>query len=238
MPERSGRRDAGAIALLRVSAPARFLDQSAGGLETPETNDRFGAAVASHGIAIAAGAPGEDVRGRRDAGLVLDYSVFLRPRRSYRQGARSVPGRTEAGDRFGSALASGFSLFCQEDSPLAVGVPGEDSGRAHDAGAVTLIQGGDVTNCHSRELIQGRGLPGRAHSREHTGATLGIAPDIPGLDEDTYDTLLVGVPSGNPRPSGGLLALPQAAERAAGRARLRQRVRAAERGVTNVMPKS
>ena len=61
---------------------------------------------------------------------------------------------------------------------------------------MTIIQGGDATSCHSRELIQGRGLPGRAHSRERTGATLGIAPDIPGLDEDTYDTLLVGVPSG------------------------------------------
>jgi hypothetical protein len=204
------RGDAGAIEQLRVSQagarlPGRFLDQSAGGLERPEAGDRFGAAVTSAGNRVVAGAPGEDVRGRADAGLVASYALRtddagvdkpLRPQRTYRQGARGVPGRAEAGDRFGSALASGMALLCQEDLVAAVGAPGEDVGRLHDAGAVTMIEGGDETSCHSRELSQGRGLAGRPHSGEHTGATLGIAPDIPGLDEDTYDTLLVGVPSG------------------------------------------
>ena len=71
---------------------------------------------------------------------------------------------------------------------------------------MTLIQGSDITACHSRELAQGRGLPGRAHSRERTGTTLGIAPDRPGLDEDTYDTLLVGV-GGRGRSSSEILAV-------------------------------
>jgi hypothetical protein len=204
------RRDAGAIEQLRVSLtgerlPGRFLDQAAGGLERPEAGDRFGAAVAATGAGLAAGAPGEDVAGRRDAGLVAAYALRdddagvakpLRPRRTYRQGAHGVPGRTEAGDRFGSALAGGAAFLCQEDSATAVGAPGEDTGRLHDAGAVTLIEGGDITSCHSRELIQGRGLAGRAHSGRRIGETLGTAPDLPGLDEDTYDTLLVGVPSG------------------------------------------
>ena len=181
-----------------------FLDQSAGGLETPEAGDRFGAAVAGD-YRVLAGAPGEDVAGRADAGLVAEYRVNqnlenvvgrLRPRRTYRQGARGVQGRAEAGDRFGSALATGASLRCQEDSAIAVGVPGEDFGRLRDAGAVALIELDPQIGCRSRELIQGRGLRGRAHSGEQTGATLGIAPDRPGLDEDTYDTLLVGVPSG------------------------------------------
>ena len=229
---------------MRPTAAARraSVDQSAGGLETPETTTASAPRSPPTASAIAAGAPGEDVRGRARRGRLVRSGLTrcscARAAATARARA-ACPGRTEAGDRFGSALASGFSLFCQEDSPLAVGVPGEDIGRAHDAGAVTLIQGGDATSCHSRELIQGRGLPGRAHSRERTGATLGIAPDIPGLDEDTYDTLLVGRSERrDPRPPGGLLALPQAAERAARRARVRQRVRAAERGVTNVMPKS
>jgi hypothetical protein len=203
------RRDAGAIEQLRLSTdgvqlPGVFLDQAAGGLERPEAGDHFGAAVFG-GFGLLAGAPGEDVAGRRDAGVAAEYvsrqddnglSGRLRPRRLFRQGAHGVPGRAEAGDRFGSALASGAALRCQEDGAIAVGVPGEDVGRQRDAGAVTLIQGGDITSCHSRELTQGRGLPGRPHSREHTGTTLGIAPDRPGLDEDTFDTLLVGVPSG------------------------------------------
>lgn len=145
---------------------------------------------------IAVGAPGADVAGRRDAGLVAGFSGSLRPRRTYRQGARGVPGRAEAGDRFGSALAYGMGIRCQEDLPLAVGVPGEDVGRTRDAGAVTLLQGGDITSCHSREPTQGRGLAGTPHRRARIGATLGIAPDIPGLDEDEYDSLLVGVPAG------------------------------------------
>ena len=115
-------------------------------------------------------------------------------------------------------------------------MPGEDFRGLRNAGAVALIELDPGIGCRSRELIQGRGLPGRPHSGERTGATLGIAPDRPGLDEDTYDTLLVGVPSGEiltsnagyPRPA-------QPARRAARRARLRQRVRAAGL-VTNVMP--
>ena len=143
--------------------------------------------------------------GRADAGMVALYLLNqnddsltgrLRPRRTFRQGARGVPGHAEAGDRFGSALATGGSLRCQEDSAIAVGVPGEDLRGLRDAGAVTLIQPDRETSCRTRGLTQGHGLPGRPRSGERTGETLGIAPDIPGLDEDTYDTLLVGVPSG------------------------------------------
>jgi len=204
------RRDAGAIEQLRLSPdgarrlPGVFVDQSAGGLETPEADDRFGAAVFGD-YRLLAGAPGEDVAGRADAGLIAEYRITetiesvarrLRPRGTYRQGARGVLGRAEAGDRFGAALASGASLRCQEDSAIAVGVPGEDFRGLHDAGAVALLELDPAIGCRSRELIQGRGLTGRAHSGEQTGTTLGIAPDRPGLDEDTYDTLLVGVPSG------------------------------------------
>ena len=203
------RRDAGAIEQIRVATdgsglPGVFLDQSAGGLETPEAGDRFGAAVYGD-FRLLAGAPGEDIAGRADAGLIAEYRLTrddggaphrLRPRRTYRQGARGVQGRAEAGDRFGAALATGASLRCQEDSAIAVGVPGEDFRGLHNAGAVALIELDPGIGCRSRELIQGRGLSGRAHSGERTGTTLGIAPDRPGLDEDTFDTLLVGVPSG------------------------------------------
>ena len=126
----------------------------------------------------------------------MSYKRTLARRRTYRQGARGVPGRAEAGDRFGSALASGMGIRCQEEIPVAVGVPGEDVGHARDAGAVTLLEGGDITDCHARELTQGDGLSGRPHRRARIGATLGIEPDIPGLDEDEYDTLLTGIPAG------------------------------------------
>ena len=73
------RRDAGAIEQLRVAAdgtglPGVFLDQSAGGLETPEAGDRFGAAVYGD-FRVFAGAPGEDIAGRADAGLIAEYRL-------------------------------------------------------------------------------------------------------------------------------------------------------------------
>jgi hypothetical protein len=192
-------RDAGAVVQLRVSnagapVPGRYADQS--GFEKPESGDRFGAAVVDAFDGPAAGAPGEDLRGRRDAGLVELFTEGLRPRLTYRQGARGVPGHLETGDRFGSALASGMGIDCQEDFPLAVGAPGQDLRGTRDAGAVTLIQGGDVTDCHSRELTQGHGLAGKPHRHARIGATLGIAQDLSGLDEDEYDSLLVGIPAG------------------------------------------
>lgn len=180
--------DAGAVMLVRGTGTRIARGTHAG--------DRLGAAVADTSLGIVAGAPGADVRGRRDAGLVVAYKGTLARRRTYRQGARGVPGRAEARDRFGSALASGMGIRCQEEVPVAVGVPGEDVGHTRDAGAVTLLEGGDITDCHSRELTQGDGLSGRPHRRARIGTTLGIEPDIPGLDEDEYDTLLTGVPAG------------------------------------------
>jgi hypothetical protein len=180
--------DAGAVMLVRGTGIRMARGAHAG--------DRLGAAVADTSLGIVAGAPGADVRGRRDAGLVVRYTGTLARRRTYRQGARGVPGRAEAGDRFGSALASGMGIRCQEEIPVAVGVPREDVGRARDAGAVTLLGGGDITDCHSRELTQGDGLSGRPHRRALIGSVLGIEPDIPGLDEDEYDTLLTGIRTG------------------------------------------
>jgi FG-GAP repeat len=183
------RRDAGGLLLVRSGGGTR----SAAGTHA---GDRLGAAVADTGLGILAGAPGAAVRGRRDAGLVVAYKGTLARRRTYRQGAHGVPGRAEAGDRFGSALATGMGIRCQEEVPIAIGVPGEDVGHARDAGAVTLLGDGDLASCRPRELTQGDGLSGRPHRRARIGATLGIAPDRPGLDEDEYDALLTGIPAG------------------------------------------
>ena len=182
----------------RRNAGGLLLVLSGGGTRSgagTRAGDRLGTAVADTGLGILAGAPGADVRGHRDAGLVVAYKGTLARRRTYGQGAHGVPGRAEAGDRFGSALATGLGIRCQEEVPIAIGVPGEDVGHARDAGAVTLLGDGDLASCHSRELTQGDGLSGRPHRRARIGATLGIAPDRPGLDDES-DALLTGIPAG------------------------------------------
>ena len=202
------RRDAGALEYLRVASAGGMLrgqhfDQGSGGRERPERGDRFGAAVFGHQDGAWAGAPGEDLPGAVDAGVIQDFdrpggqstARRLRAGRVRSQGSGpGVPGVAEAGDRFGSAIATGASLACAEDAGVAVGAPGEDIGGARDAGAVTMTQIGDEVGCAAAEMWRGHGLRGPPHADDRVGATLGITPDRPGLDEDTYDTLLIGAP--------------------------------------------
>ena len=243
------RRDAGAIEQIRVAPdgtglPGVFLDQSAGGLETPEAGDRFGAAVVRRlpPVRRRAGRGHRGPRRRRPDRRVPAHAGRHERARPPAPAPHLPPGRPRRpGPRGGGrplrrALATGASLRCQEDSAIAVGVPGEDFRGLRNAGAVALIELDPGIGCRSRELIQGRGLPGRPHSGERTGVTLGIAPDRPGLDEDTFDTLLVGrAERRDPHQQRRLSRPAQPARRAARRARLRQRVRAAGL-VTNVMP--
>ena len=93
------------------------------------------------------------------------------------------------------------------------------SAHARDAGAVTLLEGGDITDCRSRELAQGRGLRGRPHRRARIGATLGIAPDLPGSTRTSTTRCSSGVPAGGiltaarrlPRPARRGSAAPRGA---------------------------
>ncbi|WP_214108034.1 FG-GAP repeat protein [Acrocarpospora catenulata] len=103
------------------------------------TGDRFGYAVAfgtyqGKGY-LAAGAPGADIDGRRDAGLVLLFeSSPSGPRlaRTLYEGAMRVADRPEAGDRFGHALA-----FLGTD--LLIGVPGQSELRRTESGVVQAV---------------------------------------------------------------------------------------------------
>ncbi len=210
---RNGKRPPHAITLAQVPGAAAAA-----------AGDGFGSALATGMLIdgrpctdILAGAPGRDGTG---AAYLLFGSTRILPRAAtalrapdavpgdrfgaavtdafsgYAAGARGVPGHLATGDRFGNALASGMGIDCQESIPLAIGVPGRDLHGARNAGGITLIGGGDITDCGSRELSQGHGLAGRPHRNARVGTTLGIAQDRPGLDEDEYDSLLVGIPAG------------------------------------------
>ena len=105
-----------------------------------------------------------------------------------------MPGVPEAGDGFGSAIALGSGIICQEDAGVEVGAPGQDVDGVADAGAVIAMQIDGSEGCPARELSRGHGLRGAPVAGDRVGETLGLTPDRPGLDEDTHDTLLVGAP--------------------------------------------
>jgi hypothetical protein len=148
------------------------------------------------------GVPGEDVVGKADAGALQTFRVdpaapsVLTASVSLTQDGPGVPGAVEAGDRFGAAVVSGI-FNCQEATTVAIGSPGEDLAAAADAGSVTLVglpvHPGD-SSCDPAGIRQGLGLPGAPEAGDRTGASLGRVGGDDGLDEDLFDTLLIGAP--------------------------------------------
>jgi hypothetical protein len=121
---------------------------------TMNEGDAFGSSVASGDFDgdgffdIAAGAPGDNIDGRDDAGSVSvaygtdDPNGFGGARNDlWTQNTEGVRDAAQARDRFGSSLGVGdFDVDGFWD--LAIGVPGEDLGGTADAGAVSVLYGG------------------------------------------------------------------------------------------------
>ena len=94
---------------------------------------------------LVVGVPGEDLGSIVDAGMIHVFrgssqGVLRTGSRSFHQDTSGVPGSSEAGDRFGAALATGDMNGDGRDD-LAVGVPNEDLGLTSNAGMVHLFRG-------------------------------------------------------------------------------------------------
>jgi hypothetical protein len=127
---------------------------------------------------LAVGAPGEDLGGLTDTGVVhLQYGTpsglfgggFLS------QDTPGVPGQAEAGDAFGGALATGhFSSEADVDNELAIGAPGEAVGTVREAGAVSIVGGLVLGSPPSggQLFTQGRTAGGQPELLDNFGAAL------------------------------------------------------------------
>jgi hypothetical protein len=126
-----------------------------------EAGDRFGSAITGflpfyedevdRNYPMHIGAPGEDIEGVRDAGMVNSFTVVTVEAEDAAVSAGDetlsqglTAGQVEPGDRFGATLAT-FDVFYAEDPddtpweyrPLyVIGAPGEDNG----AGSVVRVQ--------------------------------------------------------------------------------------------------
>lgn len=199
------RRNAGAVWHLRVNragkaiASQMWTQNSAGIGGTPQAGDRFGESVSSRGSIAAIGVPGEDVKGRKNAGQVqtlrMKKNGAFTPARVITQDTAGVPGKVQAGDRFGAQVVAGVALVCQEFLDLAIGAPGEDVGKQKNAGTITVLtETGDRKGCRGRLIRQGSGLADRAETGDQVGSVIGLTRGRNDLDEDYSDRLLVGVP--------------------------------------------
>ena len=175
-----------------VAAVSAISQNSAGISGSAEAGDRLGAAVelfqgpggfscgttGTQGFTLVAGAPGEDIGGVSDMGMV-HVARNLNKDTPLHQNASGVSGAGEAGDQFGAVLA--LTSFCEHDGPShvthAVGVPREDIGSARDAGAAHLFRA-DNDELPLPELWSvsqdTAGVDGTAEAGDRFGSTLAL----------------------------------------------------------------
>ncbi len=192
----------------------QFLTQDSPGVpDASETADEWGATLAlgdfnaDRCADVAIGAPGEDgttgavtVLYGSPAGLSTVGAVRLS------QASPGVPGSAETNDRFGAALAVG-DFDDDGKADLAVGVPGEQVGKAFGAGTVNVFYGatgGLGTGRNTTEMRPGKAPVG---TNPEDGDAFGAALAAGDLAGTGVDALIVGVP-GEDKRSGAIVLLP------------------------------
>ncbi len=213
----------GAVAVVATAAAAtgvhaltsrgsQQLSQSAPGITgSAEVGDHFAAAVAvgdfdgdGYGDIIA-GAPHEDIGRQRDVGLVVvlygTSSGVGRRDATLTQASPRVPGRAEANDRFGTAVAVGdFDRDGYDDA--VVGTGGEDSGNRTDAGGFTVLYGSRSGLQGQRSATYTAATAGVLGSTERHAA-LGSSVAVGDFNRDGYDDIAVGAPGAGQGSAAG-----------------------------------
>ncbi|MGH3328103.1 MAG: FG-GAP-like repeat-containing protein [Streptomycetales bacterium] len=204
----SGKQNAGAY--FRLASDATVASRSTlaffpGGGE--RAGDRFGAAlavgrfdIAGEGV-VAAGAPGHDVAGAGNAGMVAVELFGFEPG-SVDQGGFRSDASPEPGDAFGSALTAADTDNDGLDE-LWISAPKEDVAGRSDAGSVTAADSCGLFNTVTQNS---RGVWGSSERGDRFGSAL----DSADLDGDLFDHVLAGTPreglTGKPR-AGAILVL-------------------------------
>jgi hypothetical protein len=148
-------------------------------------------------VRIWVGVPGRDVAGQADAGAVAYYTVSASGQVSgptlFTQNSPGVPGRPEAGDRFGQVLEP-------LPSGVLIGQPSEDIGPKRNAGLLTVLPAPGASPAGPGPYVASEdapGIPGVAEAGDHFGAAIARRPGniwvgAPGKDIGTVpDTGIV-----------------------------------------------
>lgn len=180
-----------------------WTQDSAGVEEVVEPGDGVGQAVATGDFNgdryadLAIGAPGEDLVGGIDAGVVnvlygSPNGLTSAGDQLWSQDSAGIVETAEPGDRFGASLATG-DLDGDGFDDLAVGVAGESLPGADAAGAVQVLYGSAAGLAKDNNQVWSQGSGGVADLAE-AGDAFGAALAVGDLDGDAYGDLAVGVP--------------------------------------------
>ena len=205
-----GRGGTGAV-YVQVASGGGAPTSTVGILRGRQVGDRFGAALASHSLDMYIGAPGRTVDGQAGAGAVdhylMDDAGIPHYVESITQDTPGVAGTPEAGDGFGSVLATNMY-------GVAIGVPGEDVGSRKDAGMLTFLPNLDHLPAVSWTQ-DSPGVAGTAEAGDRFGASVASDPSgarmivgVPGEDvgalKDAGMVELFNRPGQTPAPWEGL----------------------------------
>ncbi|MFI7589659.1 hypothetical protein ACIB24_21535 [Spongisporangium articulatum] len=187
-----GRARAGGVVLLSFDDTATtdkslFVSQDTAGVTgVAEAGDAFGSSlVFGSGLSgactnairpcqdLMVGVPGENEGAGAVELLVSPLTAAQVEGDTLSQATPGVAGAAEAGDEFGAALAVG-----REPATLvpwvAVGIPGEDVGKAKDAGSVQLLRFGDKDILNTVVGQDSKGISGTAEAGDRFGASVAI----------------------------------------------------------------
>lgn len=135
-----------------------------------------GGTPAPDAYAMAIGVPYRDAPGANDTGAVALRTAYDGGSVSawIDQETDGVPGGSESGDRFGSAVA--FGDLNGGDVDALVGAPGENVGSVTDAGSVTLLEGvyGDEIADAIVYTQNSSGVPGTVEAGDRFGDAIEI----------------------------------------------------------------
>jgi hypothetical protein len=156
--------------------------------------------------ALAVGAPGYNVNGRNDAGLVAMTAAVDGGTSSstITQNSPGIDGVAETGDRFGAALTINHLTGANGTIDVAVGVPNEDIGSVADAGSVIILQ--DLEDPVETGIAidqNSPGVPGIVEAGDRFGRSL----DSINVISNSSSWLAIGVPGedvGTRRNAGSL----------------------------------
>ena len=204
--------DAGVVNTFFTGAPAqsRQRQQGAGGLAgTAQSGDLFGASLVIAPLwvrsgantavepSFVVGAPGDTVATpglatQKGAGSVTVWEPVTGFSQQVSQNTAGVEGASEAGDGFGASLAfSEPTSSTTASRTVAVGVPGEDLGRATDGGMVNLFGNDQSAGLEGWVGVaqSTAGFAGADESGDHFGASVALRPNT-----GSTSLLAVGIP--------------------------------------------
>ena len=194
-----------------TSAGSQLWSQNASGItDSSEAGDHFGEALAASDLGgggqadLAVGVPDEDTSAGTDGGVVhvlYGGAAGLSSSASqlWSQNTTGIADSTEAGDRFGAALAVG-DVGNSAQSDLAIGAPAEDASAGADVGVVHVLYGGAAGLSAPGSQLWSQnsaGIADGAEAGDHFGASLAVGE----LGDSGQADLAVGVPGEDVSPS-------------------------------------